>query len=121
MDYFFTIFGYTFHTSPLLPNAFAPIYLIVVNIWCDLKYKCKFPVWRVFHCALILALGEWLSYLYICNWFIAKGEVVDMMTGILIYYMAIISIILVAVALVVYQSIVIIVCYMSKKNKKENE
>lgn len=95
-----------------------PFCLLAANIWCDLKYKFKFPIWRIFHCSLILIIGYGLDYLYTVQWYMQNGYRDYVAEG-MVLYSFLFSEIITVVGLIIYQIIILVGLFMKKREAKQ--
>lgn len=105
------------NASPLIFDiCMSSLYLVFINILFDFKYyKCRFPIWRIIHCLIIIIVANILTCTSVINYVNNVGGFFDVLTQSFLYYSFIISIGIVVLGFVIYQSLVSFVLYHYKK------
>lgn len=92
-----------------LITLWVPIYLIVISIYSDRRYKDKFNLWRISPCACVLFVGYIFDTQYIEYYYPSiLHSTVDSFTYLISKYLYAGEFIVVLVALIVYQCITLV-------------
>ncbi len=105
---FIIAYGLEILISPLFVLSIVPFYLLIGSIYFSRKYSFIINIWRIIPCVLSLYICYNFNMSYVNNYFLNQGYSVDPWTVWLLKDYYNISLIIIVVGMVLYQTIVLI-------------